>query len=1092
MENEPPAIFTQDDGRSTKRGRIMGKLFGRDRKASNEEASGRNVNDFLRGPADKAPASQRLPVLTKLDTSTVTRYPNALSVIDTTLQGLSLRQRSHSPRTRNKKGLVVRFVDTFPEVIGEGGDVCEIPTLDISKRRRLRPPAVTAVTAPPRPSVVADNPARAFPEAQKADEFAPLPPRRTQTDYSTISDAPEPEVPAGRNISTKYLDSPVVSQDEKRKSFIEIHQAQMREAEGLAFANAVRSATSSSSQTREGIRQSPLDQGVESSQTPPAWSADPSPVSKPAHRPGTPENRTLRPTFEESPSSLYSSSASPAQRFASLRQDSRFSEKEKDPESATGMPSLNLHDVVVAAADEAMITFVARTRHLFELFRLHSETVRPLLSSAPEDLARAGLWWFLRGRMALEAAIRERPTSPQDQQQNEFAKQQAYADLAKGYWLAEEIIPEVLASNPSSADAGEVDDVRRTLVSNLRKLAVSMKRNGFLPPEEAFLPQTIDKSVWVEYPSLSRDLVALLWGTSSTALSQMQKPSSGMAMLDALPLGDSSYSFCFGRVHADVFLVEQGVESQQLYLPCLLSITRPQKQSNLVFVIASQNGAVQLRIQGNKNAGPVWEDVRWRSESCSLNIKLPRGFILVAQCSQTDYRMLWSMYEFNAKIQTTLYPKQDEQCVFRSTVRAFQYFDNDPQVRQFPRESVPSCEVALFERILQEGAATGPRCFHRGYRIAVVTGTRIKTISGVNQVYLPQVPVQFGFLRGEQNDPALSLKFENGRQRGNMVISFNDEKERLRMHSLLIGTALHHDEHVYCEVSLKGVRFSERLGDSPGLKAISDLPWERARVINEDTGGDRPSCVLADKLRVVFEFQEGTITDRVNIATGEFKMRLDVQNPTQLVVYRQPQSDLTVAVTEAKVSRELPQGLARALELLQQTPTLRTYVFPTMAELHRFQTAVTGFNVLFDGIASAFAISRRRMVVPIHKKWEAGATRIQVIQQDGVTQLLAFFEDFAHGKCMSFMLKGTDVFEAFGKTGKAGVKFDDAKFPLPKMLGDADDAQAVADAAFVCLDMPELPGEHDDISITFESEADRDNLIKCLPAPVKTSRLSKK
>jgi hypothetical protein len=112
------------------------------------------------------------------------------------------------------------------------------------------------------------------------------------------------------------------------------------------------------------------------------------------------------------------------------------------------------------------------------------------------------------------------------------------------------------------------------------------------------------------------------------------------------------------------------------------------------------------------------------------------------------------------------------------------------------------------------------------------------------------------------------------------------------------------------------------------------------------------------------------------------------------------------------------------------------------------------------------------MVVPIHKKWEAGATRIQVVQQDGVAQLLAFFEDFSHGECMGFHLKGTDVFEVFSRGGKAGLKIDDAKFPLPKVLApEVDEAQKAADAAFLCLDLPELPGEHDDISILFDSEA---------------------
>ena len=733
----------------------------------------------------------------------------------------------------------------------------------------------------------------------------------------------------------------------------------------------------------------------------------------------------------------------------------------------------SFHDVVAAVSDDAMNAFVARTRHLFELFRLHAESVRSLVNSPPHDLARAALWWFLTGRTALEVSIRDRPSSPEGQRKNDMAKQQAYADLAKGYWLLEEAMPEVVGSRRSPVDM-EAENVRTTLISGLRKLAVSMKRNGFLPPEEAFLPQTVDRTIWLEYPPLSQDIKSLLCGSSS-ALAQSHA-TSGMTILDSLPLGDSATTFCFARFPADVFLMEQGGrESQRLYLPCFLSTVRPQSHPEILFVLASQNGAVQLRISANKNTGPVWEDVRWRPENCNLEVKLPRGFLLVVQCAQQAYTTLRSMYEFSAKVHSSLYPRQDENCVFRSTLRAFQYFDNDPQARQFPKESTPNCEIALFERLFREGAATGPRTYHKGYRAAVVTGPRTKTLSGVNQIFSPQALVQFGFLRSEANDPALSLKFENNRFKGNMVLSFADEAERVRMHSLLIGTALDRGESVVGESPIQGLWFSEKYGDTrdKGLQVLSTLAWSKVRVINYDNDGDdKPPCVLADRLRIVYEFKDGTFTDRINVAPGELKLRLNVQNPSCLMVFRQPQSDITLAVNEANASRGLSADLAQALEGLKQAATIRTFMFPSLSDLHAFETAITGFKILFDGVASAFAISRRRMVVPIHKKWEAGATRIQVVQQDGVAQLLAFFEDFSHGQCMGFHLKGTDVFETFGRGAKAGLKIDDAKFPLPKVLApDAEGAQRAADAAFLCLDLPELPGEHDDISIIFDSEA---------------------
>lgn len=110
-----------------------------------------------------------------------------------------------------------------------------------------------------------------------------------------------------------------------------------------------------------------------------------------------------------------------------------------------------------------------------------------------------------------------------------------------------------------------------------------------------------------------------------------------------------------------------------------------------------------------------------------------------------------------------------------------------------------------------------------------------------------------------------------------------------------------------------------------------------------------------------------------------------------------------------------------------------------------------------------FTIARRRMVVPIYKKWEASRARLQIIQQEKNVQLVAFLAGFSHGRSMNFVLKSTDNFESFNRSGKYGIKIVDAKFALPK---NSDDESA----DFVCLDMPEYPGEHDDITIGFDSE----------------------
>ncbi|WYZ34763.1 hypothetical protein EsH8_I_001039 [Colletotrichum jinshuiense] len=1098
MENEPQSAT------SSRRGRLMGKLFAlkeKERKPTAEE-KGSNINDFLNGPSDSlqvshATPSSALPMLTKLDTTSATRYPQALSVASHSQQSLTLPYHSarspglspgippRSPRRSNRKGLTVRFVDSYPEVIGEGGDESEIPAIEISRRKKQRPPP-----SPHRKPIAAvhDSPPRAPSEPKEDSDFVPGRLRRTQTGFSSINEPVEPkepppayrEVAPGNNASAPFLDTPTSAKDDNRKSFIELQQAEMRQAEGRAFAEAARSASQSSHPERE-------EHGGQAPRIPQIHeSPNRSPIP-PNKSPIPPRPEEHRKPPDQSPSSVYSSSTDYSQQSSAnfSRQPSVSSQYNMAPPSAaigSRQPSFNMHDAVLAVGDDALNAFVTRTRHLNELFRLHAETIKPLSACSLPELARAALWWFLKGRMALEAAVRARPGSPQDQMQNDMDRQQAYANLAKGYWVSEEAIPELMDNKRLPPDAG-INEIRSTLVATLKKLAVSMKRNGFLPPEEALLPQSIDKSIWVEYPRLSVDMVALLTADSTAAMTGVVRTPSPSEILETLPPGDTTENFTFGRVSTDVFLMEQGMESQRFYFPSLLSMVRPQKQPNLVFVIASQHGEVSLRIQGNKAVGPTWDDVRWRNETCSLEIKLPRGFMVVAQCSQQDYRMLWSMYDFGAKVQSTLYPRTDEHCTFRSALRSFQYFDSDPQARAFPKEAVQACDVAVFEKIHKENAAAGPRAYHRGFRIAVVTGPRTRTLSGINHSYSPQLPVPFGFLRSDNGDPALLLKYDNGRQKATMVLSFGDEKERASLYNLLAGTNVQRDETIYADVPLLGFSISTSLQDSKYLPGVSQIPWTAIKVINEDADEDHPRTVLSDRLRVVVESKQGSLTDRVNLAPGECRLRLEVQDTKSLVVMRQPQFDMTATVSDASVGKEVPKALTEMLQMLQTSQTIRTYSFPTQRDLHAFQAALTGFTVIFDGLAAAFAISRRRMVVPIHKKWEAGLTRIQVVQQDSIIQLLAFFPDFHHGQCMNFVLKGTDVFETFSRSSKAGIKFVDAKFPMPRMPNGTDGPSD--DMGFICLDLPDLPGEHDDISLLFENEAERERLCQCLPAPVK-------
>lgn len=119
------------------------------------------------------------------------------------------------------------------------------------------------------------------------------------------------------------------------------------------------------------------------------------------------------------------------------------------------------------------------------------------------------------------------------------------------------------------------------------------------------------------------------------------------------------------------------------------------------------------------------------------------------------------------------------------------------------------------------------------------------------------------------------------------------------------------------------------------------------------------------------------------------------------------------------------------------------------------------------------------MVVPIYKQWTANTIRIQIVEQDNIIQLLAFFEEFSHADAMNFQLKPQDEFQKKDKDGKASVRLVDCKFALPveERKGEGKMGKeegrltgwAGMKRRFVCLDQIEYPGEHDDMLITFDN-----------------------
>jgi hypothetical protein len=1025
------------------RGRFMGKLR-KEKKAQAQEDV--DVDEFLHGTSDKLhmmPVTNEPPYqppLTRIVTSSARPWPSAAEV-----QGSRrIRGRSASPK-RSRKGLVVRFTQEQPEVIGEGGDEATSPVSEIGMRKRahshpptLQPYRDQNMVVPRRP-VNSPRHSQELPERPKiTEEPRPGPIQRTRTGFESIPEIGG--VPVQDNVQETTEDESKRNLGQRsvsdRRSFAEI-KADMQSGEGLALVNAA-------------SRTSIIDQHLPDA--PNAAADEMAPQLDELHL-NTMKNVNI-PSFPGIP--VQSTQGRPL-----TPNDRQVTEHlTESPVALSRAPTLTLQEAAIAVGDDALQDFTSRVVHLFTLFRLSTESVKPLPKCTLEELVRAALWWFLKGRLYLEAAVRDRPSSPQAQQNNFFVRQQAYADLAKSLWIVETVTSQYPETQlrPGSVDSNtpqaDILDVRQGIIASLRKLTMSMKRNNFLPPnvDDVPLTQGLDASIWVQDDG-NRSLVA------------SQRPTTAISLSETFPMGDTTRTFHFSRMFVEAVLLEEAA-SQHYRCPVLVSIVRNQKEKEVTVIVASQDGSLNFAIQADKARGPTWEDVRWQSKHSTVEIKLPRGFMLRLHCSEHEFRTLWGIYDYEKETHGSLLQRPGEELIFETVLRMFQLFDQGSHPA-FPKEPLPHCHLRIFERTVVEKAASGPRTMHRGFRIGLNTSSKTKNLRGIDQDLPPSHPIQFGFLRGDGGLPALLLKINDGNSKYTMVTTFETMNERARLHALLTGITLGNGEDVVAEAPINGL--STGINDENKPNCLRDLEWQSFRFINQDYGDIQSSkTVLSENLRVIVDFKAGSITDRINVEPGELKLRLNVNNPNELKVLRQPQQDMTISVLESQVSKELPQELAILLGELSKSESTRTYAFPSTKELHLFQAALTGFDILFDGIASSFNISRRRMVVPIYKKWDAVLTRLQIVQREKVVQLVAFFENFSHGDCMNFALKSTDIFESSSRNGKYSLRIVDAKFAMPKRRGEGEMG---IEHEFVCLDMPEYPGEHDDITIVFDNEA---------------------
>ena len=889
-----------------------------------------DVMDFLRPSSSDtltfaAPSQQ----LGRIDTAKASRWPSAAEVRRSatnppsgTRSRHTSRGRSFSPK-RSRKGLSVKFTDDQPEIIGEGGDEADRAPAEVSRQRaRSHSPLPQSHRAGPsewnqmfeqqsstaRPQEYSTSSSQPYQDGYQPSQRKPIPPAKdlpnnrfagTKGADIGISDdllsSPEPADPSVRLPTTTV--TPATS------STSEI-QAKMRAEEGKALHAALRNASPPKDDDDSLLAEPASTYGNRYGQQP----SNPRKISTsptPSPRLATPP-----PLSPLTPSaSMLSLPARQATSAAKEKGSSQYLDAFEQGGRSANSSSLSFRPASSAGDNEAFEIFKGRVEHLTRLFQLAADSARPSMETTLSDWLSAALWWFLKGRGGLESAIRSQPSSASDGSKQAFESQQlnqAFADLAKAWWMTYHVIPQLptlqdygtddmavlieVAKRQGDSSTAELVAINQDIIGQLRALTLSMQKNGFLGrgADHPLLPQGIDTGIWVTYPRFAPDVCSVLSGQASYSLMD-DSPKQLLSLEETMPIRDCVKSFSYGRISVDAFLSDQGQDTQAFKLPCMLSMLRERTDWDMSIVIASQSALVCLLVQPYGKAGTTWKDVQWVPRREQLILKLPRGFTLTIQCVERDFRKLWSLYDSTQKVQSSLNELPNEALIFENTVKTFTYMVPGSQPSSFPKEPVSRCRLRLFEKSISQSEGTGMRKLHRGFRLVVITSPRTKVLSKASHEIGGAYPLVFAFLRGPGGEQALLLKLGDEQRRCSMVLTFQEGNERGYLLSLLNGHSAKTDETFFADVPCKDFSFNSlhqatdsSAADKVGLK---DFGWHQLRVINKDpTDPDlsHGQTVLSEALRICIESKAGTVTDRVNLGRPRGSLAYDGMkaNPT--------------------------------------------------------------------------------------------------------------------------------------------------------------------------------------------------------------------
>lgn len=594
------------------------------------------------------------------------------------------------------------------------------------------------------------------------------------------------------------------------------------------------------------------------------------------------------------------------------------------------------------------------------------------------------------------------------------------------------------------------------LLDQLQTLCLSIGRSRIMPPP-ASLIQGQDTRIWLDYPHPDTVVQAVL-GDLQAHLSPTQ----------ALPLGDTSSIFCYNRFRVHV-TVGQNSTSQSAFFPCLLSVVRDTQTFQNSIIVASQNELVDL-VVGASDGGVDWRAVEWDIKGNVLFFRADANNIVAIYLQEHDFRLLRSMIDYTRKAVDMLRPENGENPTFRSQILSVLYQDS-AKSRIFPKDRVKDCQVCVFEK---DGPGETTR------RLAIVTSPSTKILSCVNHQLPNNQPQPYEtFVRQDGSAiPALQLSLHDDSRTANIQLEFGAMSSMHDFCAAISGCRPSSQGGALTRLRLTAFVMETLATQASTVRSQPDplklLDWMDVTVlaesISERSASGQP---VAGCIRLALEYAGGFMLAALNETAQRIPFHLPFDKSQSIELLCGPQAEVSAAFDQRLIHPGMREAISVLFQDLRGQSTIRTVQLNNQHDLHIFQASVLGCDVIYDGTPSSFIVARRKMGVPI--KYPASDCRLQILQDraSGACRLTAFMSDFELAEAMCTEITPEDTYEQLKSNDKGkkwGIKMSDVQFNLPSKLDD-DDEQGKVRRRFTSLAESNDTNERGDIIVGFEEEA---------------------